>query len=96
MMKRAMGKEPPVDPTRRALLRAIAAIPMVGVVACADRASGSDAPLAPTALNPTPACGDDDDGPTPSQTEGPYFASNSPERQSLLESGMAGTVLERF
>jgi protocatechuate 3,4-dioxygenase beta subunit len=43
-------------------------------------------------LPPTPACGDDDD-PTLAQTEGPYFTPNSPERASLLESGMTGTKL---
>ncbi len=30
---------------------------------------------------------------TPSQTEGPYFKSGSPERKSLLEAGMGGTKL---
>lgn len=43
-------------------------------------------------LPPTPACGDDDDA-TPSQTAGPFFTPNSPERLSLLESGVAGTKL---
>lgn len=41
-------------------------------------------------LAPTPDC-DDGDEPTPPQTEGPFFTPNSPERTSLLESGMAGT-----
>lgn len=39
-------------------------------------------------LPPTPACGDD---PTPSQTAGPFYTPNSPERTSLLEPGGAGT-----
>jgi protocatechuate 3,4-dioxygenase beta subunit len=39
---------------------------------------------------PTPDC-DDHDEPTPSETEGPFFTPNSPERTSLLETGMAGT-----
>jgi protocatechuate 3,4-dioxygenase beta subunit len=43
-------------------------------------------------LTPTPACGDDDDL-TPAQTEGPYFTPNSPQRTSLLESGISGTTL---
>ncbi len=50
---------------------------------------------APTVINqlpPTPACADDDDE-TPAQTEGPYYTPNSPERASLLEPGMAGTVM---
>ncbi|GAB3492928.1 dioxygenase [Amycolatopsis cihanbeyliensis] len=46
----------------------------------------------PKSLEPTPAC-DDGDDPTPPQTEGPYFRRNSPERASLLEPGMNGTVL---
>jgi protocatechuate 3,4-dioxygenase beta subunit len=44
-------------------------------------------------LQATPACGDDDDEPTPAQTEGPYFTPNSPERTSLLEPGMPGRLL---
>jgi protocatechuate 3,4-dioxygenase beta subunit len=44
-------------------------------------------------LTPTPECGDDDDDPTPAQTEGPYYTPNTPERTSLLEAGMAGTKL---
>lgn len=44
-------------------------------------------------LEPTPACGDDDDEPTVAQTEGPYYTPNTPERTSLLESGMTGTQL---
>jgi protocatechuate 3,4-dioxygenase beta subunit len=53
--------------------------------------------LAPTpvaqVLTPTPACGDDDDDPTPAQTEGPYYTPNTPERTSFLEAGMPGTKL---
>lgn len=52
-----------------------------------------------TTLAPTPAC-DDGDDPTPSQTEGPYFSSGSPENADLavgVGSGtrlaLAGTVL---
>jgi protocatechuate 3,4-dioxygenase beta subunit len=40
----------------------------------------------------TPACSDGDDA-TPSQTEGPYYRRNTPERASLLEPGMPGTRL---
>jgi protocatechuate 3,4-dioxygenase beta subunit len=40
----------------------------------------------------TPTCGDADDL-TPEETEGPYFTRSSPEKGSLLESGMAGTRL---
>ena len=41
---------------------------------------------------PTPACGDSG-GPTPPQTEGPYFKASSPLRASLLEPGMSGARL---
>lgn len=55
------------------------------------------ATAAPTAvaqtLAPTPQCGDDDDDPTPAQTEGPYYTPNTPERTSLLEAGITGTKL---
>ena len=44
------------------------------------------------ALPPTPAC-DDGDGATPAQTEGPYYTPNTPQRTSLLETGMAGVKL---
>lgn len=48
---------------------------------------------APTqVLQPTPACGDDDD-PTLAQTEGPYYKPRSPERASLLEPGITGTKM---
>lgn len=47
----------------------------------------------PVALQPTPACGDDDDEPTLAQTEGPYYTPNTPERTSLLEPGLPGTKL---
>jgi protocatechuate 3,4-dioxygenase beta subunit len=42
-------------------------------------------------LEPTPACDDHDE--TPQQTEGPYFTPNSPERTSLLGTGITGTKL---
>ena len=41
---------------------------------------------------PTPACGDSG-GPTPPQTEGPYFKASSPRRVSLVEPGMSGVRL---
>ena len=46
----------------------------------------------PPTLSPTPAC-DDHDEPTPSQTEGPYFTPNSPERSNLREESIIGTSL---
>jgi protocatechuate 3,4-dioxygenase beta subunit len=44
------------------------------------------------ALPLTPDCADDDDL-TVAQTEGPYYTPNTPERASLIESGMRGTKL---
>jgi protocatechuate 3,4-dioxygenase beta subunit len=46
-----------------------------------------------TTLAPTPACGDDDDDPTPAQTEGPFYTPNTPERTSFLEAGITGILL---
>jgi len=40
-------------------------------------------------LPPTPACGDEDEV-TPDQTEGPFYTPDTPERTSLLESGITG------
>ena len=45
-----------------------------------------------TSLAPTPACTDDDD-PTPEQTEGPFYKSNSPERTDLRTGAGGGTAL---
>lgn len=46
-------------------------------------------------LEPTPACGDDDEPatPTPKQTEGPYFKPKTPERASLLGKDFKGRKL---
>lgn len=67
--------------TRRNLL--LAALPL---------ALAGDSWAQPSKLDPTPACGEHH-GPTPSQTEGPYFTPNSPLRTSLYEPGMDGTRL---
>jgi protocatechuate 3,4-dioxygenase beta subunit len=69
-----------MDKARRKLLQALVAIPALGW-------AGRD-----VALPATPECGDDD-GPTPSQTEGPYFKRSSPQRSSLIETGVTGTKL---
>jgi protocatechuate 3,4-dioxygenase beta subunit len=72
------------DPRRRATLRAMLAVPVVGL---AGWRTGEGSVL----LAPTPACADD--GPTPAQGAGPYFKPSSPERGSLLDPGLAGTPL---
>jgi protocatechuate 3,4-dioxygenase beta subunit len=72
------------------------ASPALALAACGGVASADSAatPTSPSsAVQPTPACSDGDDEPTPSETEGPYFKPNSPERASLLESGLGGTRL---
>lgn len=64
------------------------------VAAEATTAATASAALAelPT-LPPTPACGDDDDDPTPAQTAGPFYTPNTPERSSFLEPGMTGVKM---
>ena len=102
-----MSSDPP-RLTRRRLLQLGLALPLPMVVAACDdgpttdpaAAPGTSAPPASATtasgtagtLAPTPAC-DDGDDPTPSQTEGPYFTPDSPQRASLLEAGMGGQRL---
>ena len=87
------------DETRRRLLRVIAVAPLaiasptfLGLTSCANDATGATDEGA--SANPTLACTDgDDDDPTASQTEGPYFKRSSPERASLIGPEIAGTPL---
>jgi protocatechuate 3,4-dioxygenase beta subunit len=53
----------------------------------AQPGAGDKSPM----LQPTPAC--DDAAPTLSQTAGPFYTPNTPERTSLLEPGISGTRL---
>jgi protocatechuate 3,4-dioxygenase beta subunit len=69
---------------RRGVLKGLALTGIAGLLP-----SLWESGLAQTALPPTPACADDDD-PTPTQTEGPFFTPNSPERINLREDGMPG------
>jgi protocatechuate 3,4-dioxygenase beta subunit len=71
--------------TRRRLLQLGAAL--AGGYALVDALPSSAGPL-----QATPSC-DDGDDPTPELTEGPYFATGSPLRRSLLATGMRGTRL---
>jgi hypothetical protein len=86
--------------TRRRLLRLGMAVPLPLLLAACE-AGGEDPTRASSAgagtsaagpLPPTPAC-DDGDDPTSPETEGPFFTPNSPQRTSLLETGLAGTRL---
>jgi protocatechuate 3,4-dioxygenase beta subunit len=82
------------DEKRRRLVRAILAAPIaIGMPGIFGFQGCSSSSAVAAGLEPTPACGDDDDEPTPTQTEGPYFTPNSPERASLIESGVTGTAL---
>jgi protocatechuate 3,4-dioxygenase beta subunit len=72
------------EPTRRALLKAVLAVP-------AARLAGGFGSEAFAALEPTPECADDE--PTPPQTAGPFFKPDTPQRASLREPGLRGTPL---
>ena len=83
-----------IDVIRRQLVQAMLTLPALTLIGCGGSSLASSAlPSSPTSLEPTPACDDGDDDATPAQTEGPYFKSSSPQRSSLLESGMTGTLL---
>ena len=90
-----MSKREQIDLARRRMMQAMLAMPALTIAACGSSTEAADqsSPASPTTLTPTPACDDGDDDPTPAQTEGPYFTSNSPLRASLVEAGMAGTLL---
>jgi protocatechuate 3,4-dioxygenase beta subunit len=98
-----MEKLPETYLSRRAFLWKFLTVPAaMALVACQGLttnqpttvALATDVPTTsnPQILAPTSACGDDDDL-TFAQTEGPYFTPNSPERASLVEPGMTGTVM---
>ena len=74
--------------SRRHLIGGAAAVPIVAALA----ACGGDDDGAATTSAATPACGDGDEV-TQEQTEGPYFKPDSPERSSLIESGVRGSRL---
>jgi protocatechuate 3,4-dioxygenase beta subunit len=44
-------------------------------------------------LAPTPACGDDDDEPTPPQTEGPFYTPDTPARKEFVGASTDGERL---
>lgn len=70
---------------RRALLRWALALPAMAAMTRATGARGET-------LAPTPACAEGDE-PTPRSTEGPFFRPDSPQRTSLIEPGMDGTLI---
>ncbi|MCI0529457.1 MAG: hypothetical protein L0Y56_18615 [Nitrospira sp.] len=77
------------QPTRREFIQACFTMPAMFAFAAYG---GPEVMAQAQVLPPTPACGDDEDV-TPSNAEGPFYTPNSPERTSLLESGIAGTKL---
>jgi protocatechuate 3,4-dioxygenase beta subunit len=81
----------PAQPTATA---AIAVQPEPTAVAATNAPTTAPATAVSQLLAPTPACGDDDDDDlTLSQTEGPYYTPDTPQRTSLLEPGMPGTKM---
>src|SRR5215204_1813047 len=87
---------------RRTAIAGAAAVPLAyALTACGGDDDGPKQTEAQTTTAPsepdgtlatTPQCQDHDD-PTPEQTEGPYFLPDSPERTSLIESGVRGDRL---
>ncbi|GAB3226113.1 dioxygenase family protein [Spirosoma arcticum] len=74
-----------METTRRRFFALLSALPLLSFFSAVGRRS-------PETLQPTPPC-DDHDEPTPSLTEGPFFTPRSPERSTLLDRDMAGTVV---
>ncbi len=72
---------------RRRFLQGLATTGIAGVLPGMLRPAHGQTTLAPTL-----AC-DDDDEPTPAQTEGPYFTPNSPQRRMLREPSMSGAPI---
>jgi protocatechuate 3,4-dioxygenase beta subunit len=86
--------------TRRTVQKVALALPApLLAAAMSNRSAGivlaqSTTATSTPALAPTPTCTDDDDlEATVQQTEGPFYTPDTPQRQSLLEPGMAGTRL---
>jgi hypothetical protein len=79
-----------VDLMRRKVVQTIVVIPALSVIGCGST-SGDDAaaalPTSPTSLDPTPACDDGDDDPTPAQPKD--RTSRAAHRSARLSSGRA-------
>jgi protocatechuate 3,4-dioxygenase beta subunit len=70
----------------------IAGTAFASAAAILGACGGEDEEETAKRLPPTPAC-DDGDGPTPEQTEGPYYTPDTPRRTNLLEEGVSGDRL---
>jgi protocatechuate 3,4-dioxygenase beta subunit len=101
--KKSLATNEPIMTRRNFLTTGVLMTASIALAACgiklnnkatpaSSAAASTPAASASTALEPTPACGPDH-GATPEATEGPYFTPNSPEKSSLYENGMEGTVL---
>lgn len=78
--------------SRRTVLRmGSATMASFAVVTCNRSPQSLRANQSGQSLPLTPACGDDPA--TPPQTAGPFYTQNSPQRKSLLESGLPGTPI---
>jgi protocatechuate 3,4-dioxygenase beta subunit len=74
------------DPSRRQLLRSVAAAGGLGLTGYADLVRGQE-------IAPTPECRDNDP-PTLPETEGPFFKPRSPERADLTAPPGRGRLTE--
>jgi protocatechuate 3,4-dioxygenase beta subunit len=73
--------------TRRAFLREAVALPGTFLILSTSKAIAWQ-----RVVQTTPACADDDDV-TPSETTGPFYKPNSPQRTSLREPDIPGTPM---
>jgi protocatechuate 3,4-dioxygenase beta subunit len=85
----SIAATPPLIPTSEPASPTPAAIPSVELTATPAPADDLFSEMGITLSLPGEACS----GLTQSQTEGPYYTPDTPERNSLLEEGMQGTRL---
>ena len=78
-----------VDFTRRAFLRLGLVVPATLALAGCGASSSEIGRVAAQELEPTPSCGENPSL-TPPQTDGPFYTPSTPQRVSLLESGLTG------
>lgn len=74
-----------METTRRRFFALLTALPLLSFFSAVSRRASKTLP-------PTPPC-DDHDEPTPPLEEGPFFTPRSPQRTTLLDPNMAGTVV---
>ncbi len=79
-----MKRKPDGLPGRRRMLRAAGVLPLSAIA--------GGVLIARSGLAATPECREGDE-PTPRQTAGPFYKPDSPQRRSLVDSGMQGASL---